>query len=1048
MKKKLLGWKIFSKKNLKLTVDFCAGVCVCVYKFIASVKMSHDPEYSCGMPLEPAKTVLTQSGGMYFDQVDLDEEMANRMGTEIDSGNSGYDQQRDGEGDRGGGDEGGGYPYPLHPMARLQQYATCELPYNRQLVGRILVEIFRGAIDNGTDLNVTEVMQPVHKLVHDTESAVRLELVEQLPHVAMICQEAPDKYGDILSTHLIHIIVSFLQDTDQQVRQSTHTALLTLIERGLLDKNSVENVVAPTLLMMGTQPAKLEYINFAIDGMSKVASILEPQTAERLFLQRYLSLCTDINFFIRKLCAIHFGEFSTAMSKETMYDILLPAYINLCKDPVWTVRKSCAEVIVSVACCVPIELRRTTLSTILASHLEDESKWVRLSAYQMLGPFISTFAKKFTGIAYNHYGELILTDQHGTELRYNMVSFAGSGESAMSCKSASDEDYDQDNEMMNNTMSGNNQEDNVDKCRRKMGGRSKIYQKIVAKERAANLPKKQWSSLGSLNKTSNYEDSADEDHHQFNSFLYYYIPPPDLPPLDNDLIEINANGSSAVGENLKDQDDSLNESTDGKIKTETEETETVTETGTDTDRNSLDNSDTPRNNTDVKPSNEINSNDFQDSKEIKNEKNNETEKNPCYKDDKDNEQDNGQYEDEDKDLLNNSQNNSTDDYKLMSETISISNTSLDYSNFESSDTKQRNNYSVNPSDSDNNQTIVPQELINFFVSMAEPEAWWNSKWNNAEIPRFCAFYFPAVVLTLGKENWPMLKTAYGYLSDAREYKVRRTMASSIHEVAMILGEELSAQDLLPIYDGFIKDLDEVRISALKHLATFLKVLKPADRCHFLPRLKAFLSIDNESNWRFREEVACRLLESVSLYSTNDVAKYIAPLSFPLLVDKVAAVRQMALELVTQIISYLSSDDSLVTTIIQELRSMLTASSSRWTCRQTFALLCASLISKDAISGEKFSSELLPWLLDLSSDVVPNVRLAVIRTLTTQVVNISNILSEEEVELINNKVQISREDPDRDVRAIAGGSVGKYQAFKWPEVRSIANVNNKRQLDGN
>ncbi|XP_057333338.1 serine/threonine-protein phosphatase 4 regulatory subunit 1-like isoform X3 [Microplitis mediator] len=987
------------------------------------------------------------------------QEMANRMGTEIDSGNSGYDQQRDGEGDRGGGDEGGGYPYPLHPMARLQQYATCELPYNRQLVGRILVEIFRGAIDNGTDLNVTEVMQPVHKLVHDTESAVRLELVEQLPHVAMICQEAPEKYGSILSNHLIHIIVGFLQDTDQQVRQSTHTALLTLIERGLLDKNSAENVVAPTLLTMGTQPAKLEYINFAIDGMSKVASILDPETAERLFLQRYLSLCSDINFFIRKLCAIHFGEFSTAMSKETVYDILLPAYINLCKDPVWTVRKSCAEVIVSVACCVPIELRRTTLSTILASHLEDESKWVRLSAYQMLGPFISTFARKFTGIAYNHYGELILTDQHGTELRYNMISF-NSGESAMSCKSASDEDYEQDNEMMNNTMSRENQEDNVQKYRRKMGGRSKLYQKRMAKE-CADLAKKQWNSLGSLNKTSNYEDSADEDHHQFNSFLYYYIPPPDLPPLDNDLMEIDdANDSSAAGENLKDQDDSLNESTDGKIKTETEDTEAVTETGTDTDtdRNSLDNSDTPRNNTDVEPtSNEIDSNDPQDSKEIKNEINNETEKNPCYEDDKDNEQDkeqereqdNGQYEDEDKDLLNNSQNNSTDDYKLMSETISISNTSLDYSNFESSDSKQRNNYAVNnPSDNDNSQTIVPQELINFFVSMAEPEAWWNSKWNNAEIPRFCAFYFPAVVLTLGKENWPMLKTAYGYLSDAREYKVRRTMASSIHEVAMILGEELSAQDLLPIYDGFIKDLDEVRISALKHLATFLKVLKPADRCHFLPRLKAFLSIDNESNWRFREEVACRLLESVSLYSTNDVAKYIAPLSFPLLVDKVAAVRQMALELVTQIISYLSSDDSLVTAIIQELRSMLTASSSRWTCRQTFALLCASLISKDAISGEKFSSELLPWLLDLSSDVVPNVRLAVIRTLTTQVVNISNILSEEEVELINNKVQLSREDPDRDVRAIAGGSVGKYQAFKWPEIRDLPSVSHKRQLDGN
>lgn len=192
------------------------------------------------------------------------------------------------------------------------------------------------------------------------------------------------------------------------------------------------------------------------------------------------------------------------------------------------------------------------------------------------------------------------------------------------------------------------------------------------------------------------------------------------------------------------------------------------------------------------------------------------------------------------------------------------------------------------------QEIVPQELINYYVSMADPEQCVDM---GAEIPHHCAFSFPAVAFTLGRENWHYLKMAYQSLASAKHWKVRRTLASSIHEIAMILGEELTATDLVPIYDGFIKDLDEVRIGVLKHLATFLKILKPTDRYQYLPRLSDFLATDNEWNWRFREELATQLLEIVSLFSPSDVAQSIAPLSFQLLVDKVAAVRTIALELV-------------------------------------------------------------------------------------------------------------------------------------------------------
>lgn len=203
-------------------------------------------------------------------------------------------------------------------------------------------------------------------------------------------------------------------------------------------------------------------------------------------------------------------------------------------------------------------------------------------------------------------------------------------------------------------------------------------------------------------------------------------------------------------------------------------------------------------------------------------------------------------------------------------------------------------FSKNLDAKDNGQQIVPQELINYYVSMADPEQCVDM---GAEIPHHCAFSFPAVTLTLGAENWHYLKKAYQSLSSAKHWKVRHTLASSIHEIAMILGEELTATDLVPIYDGFIKDLDEVRIGVLKHLATFLKILKPSDRCQYLPRLSDFLATDNEWNWRFREELATQLLEIVTLFNLNDVAQSIAPLSFQLLIDKVAAVRNIALELV-------------------------------------------------------------------------------------------------------------------------------------------------------
>ena len=104
------------------------------------------------------------------------------------------------------------------------------------------------------------------------------------------------------------------------------------------------------------------------------------------------------------------------------------------------------------------------------------------------------------------------------------------------------------------------------------------------------------------------------------------------------------------------------------------------------------------------------------------------------------------------------------------------------------------------------QSIVPQLLIDHYVSMIDPS---RAQTVDNDIARHCAFSLPAVALTLGRANWPLIRETYETLANDMQWKVRRTVASSIHELGVILGEEIAAEDLVPIFDGFIKDLDEV-----------------------------------------------------------------------------------------------------------------------------------------------------------------------------------------------------------------------------------------------
>ena len=57
-----------------------------------------------------------------------------------------------------------------------------------------------------------------------------------------------------------------------------------------------------------------------------------------------------------------------------------------------------------------------------------------------------------------------------------------------------------------------------------------------------------------------------------------------------------------------------------------------------------------------------------------------------------------------------------------------------------------------------------------------------------------------------------------------QWKIRRVLAHSLHELARILGAGRTSSDLLPIFEEYCtKDVDDVKVGVLAHLAEFFEV---------------------------------------------------------------------------------------------------------------------------------------------------------------------------------------------------------------------------------
>jgi len=264
---------------------------------------------------------------------------------------------------------------------------------------------------------------------------------------------------------------------------------------------------------------------------------------------------------------------------------------------------------------------------------------------------------------------------------------------------------------------------------------------------------------------------------------------------------------------------------------------------------------------------------------------------------------------------------------------------------------------------------VTPKLLEYYASMATGKGQCGAGDN--EMPSFCAYNFPAVVLTVGRDNWQHLREAYNELLKDIQWKVRRTLSYSIHEIALILGPELTKEALLPALDVFLKDLDEVRVGALQNLSKLLGVLEPSCRSNYVSLI---CSLEMESdNWRFRQLLAQQLGELFTLFDEDVVQAELYPIFMKLSRDPVAEVRNAAGQQLQAILARLAElKVTWCDEFMEELQDL--ATDRVYLHRLMFAQMCENLLTaSQPFDLEAFSKDFLPQLLALAEDKVANIR---------------------------------------------------------------------------
>ncbi|GFY61452.1 hypothetical protein TNIN_464901 [Trichonephila inaurata madagascariensis] len=187
----------------------------------------------------------------------------------------------------------------LPPVVKLEKYANSDIVFNRQVVVRNLLETLRMVYENKDD--VASVINVLCSISEDYDSAVRIELMMHLPHIAAFCKEVKLNY--IIEKYMVPMLITYLGD------ESHLTSILpfSVFEQKLL-KDAIVEKICPLVLHLTDRIQAEDLRAEAIVLMSKLVTQLGKKVTEDLFLDPLFIMLNEQSNNIRKVCAQTFWE--------------------------------------------------------------------------------------------------------------------------------------------------------------------------------------------------------------------------------------------------------------------------------------------------------------------------------------------------------------------------------------------------------------------------------------------------------------------------------------------------------------------------------------------------------------------------------------------------------------------------------------------------------------------------------------------------------------------------------------------------------------------
>ncbi|KAI0724058.1 hypothetical protein C8T65DRAFT_93958 [Cerioporus squamosus] len=236
-------------------------------------------------------------------------------------------------------------------------------------------------------------------------------------------------------------------------------------------------------------------------------------------------------------------------------------------------------------------------------------------------------------------------------------------------------------------------------------------------------------------------------------------------------------------------------------------------------------------------------------------------------------------------------------------------------------------------------------------------------------PLVCAFNYPAVTLTLGRQRWPELRSLYLALAQDPSFKVRRTLAASLGEMAKVIGEEHARADLMGVFwSSLHAEESEVRMKVVDALQTFIRAIGRPDRVEVAKGLEEAFSSGKFTSWREREAAVKALGGLVEVDGID--GEVLRLMLTKALDDRVAAVREAAVAVMPTFVKTWKASPSLLEALRADVRAF--ALSSAFRRRTTYVMCIQEMLVSDqgdvAVRNETFWEALSALVRDPIVDV--------------------------------------------------------------------------------